>query len=1003
MYPWNRDPGPAGASSPATSGRRRPGDLLAAGRRQDRGAAELGAVQVGVETAGGQQVGVGALLDDPAAVDDQDPVGVDDGRQPVGDDQAGPALEDGGQGLLDVDLGLRVEVGGGLLKVHDGRVGQQQPGDGQALLLPARQPVAALPDHRLPALGQALDQVQDPGRTAGGLDLLEGRVRVGVAEVGQDGLVEQVRVLGDQADRPPETLQLQVAHVDPVDPDGALADVVDPGHQHGRGRLAGPGRADQGDQLAGPDAEADVVQDRLAGGRPDRRRPAGEAGDGRLLGRRVAEPDVVELDPPGRVVEGDGPGPVADRALEVEHLEDPLEGHERGHHVHAGVGEGGQGAVDLGDEGGQGDNVAGPQLALEDQPGPEPVDGGRADGPDQAEDHEEGLAVEGRADADVADPGGLVGEAGQLAVAAPEQHHQQRPGDVEALVHGGVHGRVELHRLAGDDLEPAPDPPGREQEQRQHGHRDQGDAPVQQEHGDQGRDQADDVGEDRPEGAGEGPLGADHVAVEAAGEGAGLGVGEEGQRLALDVVEQAGPQPVDQALADARGQEPLAEGEPGIGQGDPDGGEADQVDQPEAALGDGGVEQLAHQQGRDHRGQRGEAEQEQVAGDLPAEVAGEPPDAPDYLARQLGAGWGRLAAGVPVVAHHPVRPNPSGASRIPARAPASTGRRTRASRAAAAIPAAAIRNDRSVPTRWTRLPPSALPIANPVEKAVVTQVKASVTVPAGASRSTSRYRQAMAGAMPSPARTMPAPSWVRPLATASRAIPATTRASSGTMRCSGPRSLARLPKTRPPTRLPRAHRASRGPAKVREPSCSAPATTVTSTVPKALASSTMEASTARMPGLRRGPAQSAARRSGRQARDAGVEANTATPASSSAAVPSTAAAGEKTAASTATSGGPTTKISSCTVDSTANAAWSWPPWPSRPDQSARMHAPTGGIAAPARAASPARTSGEAELLAAARAAKASALATEQPARTRVWPARSTSRPSSGEVSARAIE
>src|SRR5829696_1840665 len=602
MYPWNRDPGPAGASSPATSGRRRPGDLLAAGRRQDRGAAELGAVQVGVETAGGQQVGVGALLDDPAAVDDQDPVGVDDGRQPVGDDQAGPALEGGGQGLLDVDLGLGVEVGGGLVEDDDGRVGQQQPGDGQALLLPARQPVAALADHRLPPLGQALDQVQDPGRPAGVLDLLQGGVGPGVAQVGPDGVVEQVRVLGDQADGGPQALQPQVADVDAVDPDGALADVVDPGDQHGRGRLAGPGRADQGDQLPGADAEADVAQDRLAGGGPDGGRPAGEAGDGRLLGRGVAEADVVELDPPGRVLQGDGAGAVADRALEVEHLEDPLEGHERGHDVDPGVGQGGQGAVDLGHEGGQGDHVAGQELVLEDLPGPEPVDGGRAHGPDQTQDHEEGLAVEGRAHPDVADPGGLVGEAGQVPVAAAEQHHQQRPGDVEALVHGGVHGRVELHRLAGDDLEPAPDPPGREQEQRQHGHRDQGDAPVQQEHGDQGRDQADEVGEDRPQSAGEGPLGTDHVAVEPAGQGAGLGVGEERQGLALDVVEQPGAEQVDQALADPRGQEPLAQGQGGVGQGDPDGGQADQVDQAEAALGDGGVEQLAHQQGGDDRG-----------------------------------------------------------------------------------------------------------------------------------------------------------------------------------------------------------------------------------------------------------------------------------------------------------------------------------------------------------------------------------------------------------------
>src|SRR5512133_339275 len=640
---------------------------------------------------------------------------------------------------------------------------------------------------------------------------------------------------------------------------------------------------------------------------------------------------------------------------------------------------------------------------MEDLPGPEPVDGGRAHGADQAQDHEEGLPVEGGADPDVAHPGGLVGEAGQLPVAAAEQHHQQRPGHVEALVHGGVHGRVELHRLAGDGLEAAADPPGREQEQGQHGDRDQGDAPVQQEHGYQGRDQADEVGEDRPEGAGEGPLGADDVVVQPAGEGAGLGVGEEGERLALHVVEQGGAQPVDEPLADARGQEPLAEGEPGVGQGHPHGGQADQVDQGEAALGDGLVEQLPDQQGRDHRGQGRQAEQEQVGGDLPAEVASEPPDPPDQVARQLGAGGQGFPAGVPVVAHHPAPPNPSGASRIPARRLARTGRRRRASRAPAAIPAAATRNARPVPTCSARVPPRAWPAAIPLEKAVVTQVKASVTVPAGASRSTSRYRQAMAGAMPRPARTMPAASWTSPVATDSRAIPATTRASRPTMRRSGPRSEARAPKTRPPTMLPTAHRASSGPARAREPSCSASATTVTSTVPKAAASSTMVASTARMPGLRRAPAQSAARRRGRQARDTGVAAQPPTPTSSRTAVPSTATAGEKAAASRATSGGPITKISSCTVDSTANAAWSWPSWASRSDHRARMHAPTGGTDAPARAASPARATGGTRPPAAARATKPTALAAAQPTRTRVCPTRSTSRPSSGEVRARATE
>jgi hypothetical protein len=43
-------------------------------------------------------------LADPAAVDDQDLVGLADGRQPVGNDQRGAAGQGGPERLLDGDL-----------------------------------------------------------------------------------------------------------------------------------------------------------------------------------------------------------------------------------------------------------------------------------------------------------------------------------------------------------------------------------------------------------------------------------------------------------------------------------------------------------------------------------------------------------------------------------------------------------------------------------------------------------------------------------------------------------------------------------------------------------------------------------------------------------------------------------------------------------------------------------------------------------------------------------
>jgi hypothetical protein len=100
-------------------------------------AGELGPVQVGVQPPGREQFVVLAALADPAAVNDQDLVGLLDGGQPVGDDQRGPAGQGRGERMLDGDLRLGVEMRGGLVEQHDGRSLEQQPGQGDPLFLAA--------------------------------------------------------------------------------------------------------------------------------------------------------------------------------------------------------------------------------------------------------------------------------------------------------------------------------------------------------------------------------------------------------------------------------------------------------------------------------------------------------------------------------------------------------------------------------------------------------------------------------------------------------------------------------------------------------------------------------------------------------------------------------------------------------------------------------------------------------------------------------------------------
>ncbi len=193
---------------------------------------------------------MGAALDNAAAVDHQQLVGLAHGGQAVGDDERGAAGQRLAQRALHGRLGLGVEVGRRLVEHHDvGRL-EHEAGQGDALLLAAREAVAALADHRVEAVGQLADEVAHLGLGHGVEDLGLGGLGAGVQEVGPQRVVEEVRVLGHHADDVAHRGHGGVAHVDAAEPHRARRHVVEAGDQHGDGGLAGAGRADERHHLA---------------------------------------------------------------------------------------------------------------------------------------------------------------------------------------------------------------------------------------------------------------------------------------------------------------------------------------------------------------------------------------------------------------------------------------------------------------------------------------------------------------------------------------------------------------------------------------------------------------------------------------------------------------------------------------------------------------------------------------------------------------------------------
>ena len=180
---------------------------------------------------------------------------------------------------MDVALGGRVGLGGGLVQDEDGGVLEVGARQGDALTLPSGEEPARITQDRVVAMGQTCDALVDAGRPGSRLDLLPGGVGTSQGDVVVDGLVGQGHVLQHDRHAREQPGESRVAHVDAADAHGAVVDVVEAGDEAGQGRLATTGGADErchGSRLGG---EGHAVQDRGTG--------------------LVGEGDVLDVDAPG--------------------------------------------------------------------------------------------------------------------------------------------------------------------------------------------------------------------------------------------------------------------------------------------------------------------------------------------------------------------------------------------------------------------------------------------------------------------------------------------------------------------------------------------------------------------------------------------------------------------------------------------------------------------------------------------------------------------------------
>ena len=204
---------------------------------------------------------MGALLDEFAFGKDEDFIGVADGGEAVGDDEGGAAGHEALEGFVDEALGLAVEGGGGFVEEEDFGIGEDGPGDGDALALAAGEFGAAGADEGLVAFREVGDEFVGVGLGGGGFDFLCGGAGFAVGDVFVDGAAEEHDFLGDDGDLAAEAFQGDFLGIGGVEEELAGGGVIEAEDEGEKGGFPGTGRADDGGALAGGEGGGDFLED----------------------------------------------------------------------------------------------------------------------------------------------------------------------------------------------------------------------------------------------------------------------------------------------------------------------------------------------------------------------------------------------------------------------------------------------------------------------------------------------------------------------------------------------------------------------------------------------------------------------------------------------------------------------------------------------------------------------------------------------------------------------
>ena len=161
-----------------------------------------------------------------AFIEHDDAIRIQDGCEPVGDDQAGAALPQAFQRFLHQPFAFRIEGAGGFVQEKQRRVAENRTRDRDALALTTREPDPLLAEEGVETVRQLVDEAAG-GRGCGCcLDLIVAGVGAAVADIVPCIGGKDHRLLGHKADFTPKSHRIDVAEVRAVEGEASGSRII---------------------------------------------------------------------------------------------------------------------------------------------------------------------------------------------------------------------------------------------------------------------------------------------------------------------------------------------------------------------------------------------------------------------------------------------------------------------------------------------------------------------------------------------------------------------------------------------------------------------------------------------------------------------------------------------------------------------------------------------------------------------------------------------------------